>query len=78
MTAAAHAEGGAVPAQLAHCGFFNRNKPRSIPRPKGPSAGVNQNGLFSGIPFAGAMAAQDIANRPWRSEASDSRPAGPA
>lgn len=76
MTAAVHAEGGTVPAQLAHCGFFNRNKPRSIPWPKRPSAGVNQNDLFSGIPFAGAMTAQNIANRPWRSGASDSRPTG--
>lgn len=78
MTATVHAEGGAVLAQLAHCGFFNRNQPRCIPRPKGPSAGVNQNGLFSAIAFAGAMTVQDIANRPWRSVASDSRPAGPA
>ncbi|MGH8354773.1 MAG: NADH:flavin oxidoreductase [Pseudomonas sp.] len=61
LTAAVHAEGGAVSAQLAHCGGFSRNKPRTIPRPKGPSAGINQYGLFSGIPFTGAMTAQDIA-----------------
>ena len=61
LTAAVHAEGGAVSAQLAHCGGFSRNKPRNIPRPKGPSAGINQYGLFSGIPFAGAMTARDIA-----------------
>lgn len=60
LAAAVHAEGGAVSAQLSHCGFFSRNRPRNIPRPRGPSAGINQYGLFSGIPFAGAMGPQDI------------------
>ncbi len=61
LAAAVHAEGGAVSAQLSHCGFFSRNRPRNIPRPRGPSAGINQYGLFSGIPFAGAMGPDDIA-----------------
>lgn len=57
---AVHREGGAVSAQLAHCGFFSRTRPRNIPRPRGPSAGINQYGLFTGVPFAGAMGAADI------------------
>ncbi|WP_435605775.1 NADH:flavin oxidoreductase [Pseudomonas knackmussii] len=60
LTAAVHREGGAVSAQLAHCGFFSRTKPLNIPRPRGPSACINQYGLFSGVPFSGAMGAADI------------------
>ncbi|MNO80409.1 NADH oxidase [compost metagenome] len=60
LAAAVHREGGAISAQLAHCGFFSRIKPLNIPRPKGPSACINQYGLFSGVPFAGAMTAADI------------------
>ena len=60
LAAAVHAEGGAVSAQLAHCGYFTRNKPRNIPRPRGPSACINQYGVFSGVPFGGAMDSTDI------------------
>ncbi|MDH4570958.1 NADH:flavin oxidoreductase [Pseudomonas sp. BN414] len=60
LTAAVHAEGGAISAQLAHCGYFSRNRPQNIPRPRGPSACINQYGLFSGIPFGGAMSIADI------------------
>lgn len=60
LTAAVHREGGAVSAQLAHCGFFSRTKPLTIPRPRGPSACINQYGLFSGVPFSGAMGMADI------------------
>ncbi|MBM7060344.1 NADH:flavin oxidoreductase [Pseudomonas sp. UL073] len=58
---AVHAEGGAVSAQLSHCGGFSRTKPATQPRPKGPHAGINQYGVFSGVPFSGAMTAGDIA-----------------
>ncbi|MCY1279075.1 Metal reductase [compost metagenome] len=61
LASAVHAEGGAVSAQLAHCGYFTRNKPRNIPRPRGPSACINQYGVFSGVPFGGAMDSTDIA-----------------
>jgi len=57
LAEAVHREGGAISAQLAHCGFFSRTRPQNIPRPRGPSAGINQYGLFSGVPFAGAMGA---------------------
>lgn len=57
---AVHREGGALSAQLAHCGFFSRTRPLNIPRPRGPSACINQYGLFSGVPFAGAMGSADI------------------
>ncbi|SDH71528.1 NADH:flavin oxidoreductase [Pseudomonas panipatensis] len=60
LAGAVHREGGAVSAQLAHCGFFSRNKPLNIPRPKGPSACFNQYGMLSGVPFAGAMTGADI------------------
>ncbi|MHC5348850.1 NADH:flavin oxidoreductase [Pseudomonas sp. A46] len=60
LAEAVHAEGGAVSAQLAHCGYFSRNKPRGIPRPRGPSACINQYGVFSGVPFGGAMDRKDI------------------
>jgi len=60
LTAAVHAEGGAVSAQLAHCGHFSRNKPRNFPRPRGPSRCVNQYGLLSGLPLGGGMSAADI------------------
>ncbi|WP_152222966.1 tRNA-dihydrouridine synthase [Pseudomonas sp. SCB32] len=60
LAGAVHREGGAVSAQLAHCGFFSRNRPQNIPRPRGPSACINQYGLFSGVPFAGAMGDADI------------------
>lgn len=60
LTAAVHGEGGAVSAQLAHCGNFSRNRPRNIPRPRGPSLCVNQYGLLSGLPLGGAMSAADI------------------
>lgn len=61
LAAAVHAEGGAISAQLAHCGGFSRNRPPNIPRPRGASAGINSYGLFSGLPFAGAMNELDIA-----------------
>lgn len=60
LTAAVHGEGGAVSAQLAHCGNFSRNRPRNIPRPRGPCLCVNQYGLLSGLPLGGAMSAADI------------------
>lgn len=60
LASAVHREGGAVSAQLAHCGFFSRTRPLNIPRPRGPSACVNPYGLFSGVPFSGAMTAADI------------------
>ncbi|MBT8766114.1 NADH:flavin oxidoreductase [Metapseudomonas boanensis] len=61
LASAVHAEGGAVSAQLAHCGYFSRNKPLNIPRPRGPSACINQYGVFSGVPIGGAMDSSDIA-----------------
>lgn len=55
-----HAHGGAVSAQLAHCGGFKRSKPVEARRPLGPSAGINQYGLLSGVPLSGAMGAADF------------------
>lgn len=60
LSAAVHAEGGALSAQLAHCGGFSRNRPRNIPRPRGPSVAVNQYGLLSGLPLTGAMGPADL------------------
>lgn len=60
LATAVHEHGGAVSGQLSHCGFFSRNKPQDSRRPLGPSPVLNQYGLFSGIPFGGAMGAKDM------------------
>ncbi|GAA4883822.1 NADH:flavin oxidoreductase [Ferrimonas pelagia] len=57
---AVHAEGGKISGQLSHCGFFSRNKPKNIPRPRGPSVTFNHYGAFSGLPIGGAMSHADI------------------
>lgn len=56
-----HAEGGAVSGQLAHCGGFSRARPVRQRRPLGPSGGINEYGLLSGLPFKGAMTPADMA-----------------
>ncbi len=60
LTAAVHREGGAISAQLAHCGGFSRNRPRNVRRPLGPVRGINEYGIFSGVPLRGAMTQRDI------------------
>lgn len=60
LASSVHDQGGAVSGQLSHCGFFSRNKPRDSRRPLGPSPVLNQYGLFSGIPFGGAMGIKDM------------------
>lgn len=57
---AVHAEGGAVSGQLAHCGSFSRARPTLQRRPLGPNGGINAYGLLSGVPFMGAMQADDF------------------
>lgn len=57
---AVHAQGGAVSGQLAHCGGFKRSTPVEARRPLGPSAGINQYGLLSGVPLSGAMGPDDF------------------
>ncbi|WP_395407537.1 NADH:flavin oxidoreductase [Pseudoduganella sp. UC29_106] len=61
LAEAVHAEGGAVSGQLAHCGGFKRNTPVEARRPLGPSGGINQYGLLSGVPLSGAMGKEDFA-----------------
>ncbi len=61
MTDAVHREGAAASLQLGHCGYFSKNSELTIPRPLGPSFRVNEYGLMSGLPFAGAMTESDIA-----------------
>jgi 2,4-dienoyl-CoA reductase-like NADH-dependent reductase (Old Yellow Enzyme family) len=61
LTDAVHAAGAAVSLQLGHCGFFSKNTALPGRRPLGPSFIVNQYGLMSGMPFARAMTASDIA-----------------
>lgn len=60
LTSAVHAAGAAVSIQLGHCGFFSRNT--ALPRrcSLGPSPGINQYGLMSGVPFTRAMTTADI------------------
>jgi 2,4-dienoyl-CoA reductase-like NADH-dependent reductase (Old Yellow Enzyme family) len=61
LTDAVHREGAAASIQLTHCGYFTRNTRLTGRRPLGPSFRVNEYGLMSGVPFAGAMTAADIA-----------------
>lgn len=61
VTDAVHREGAAASIQLGHCGYFSKNQELTIPRPLGPSFRVNEYGLMSGLPFAGAMTDSDIA-----------------
>jgi 2,4-dienoyl-CoA reductase-like NADH-dependent reductase (Old Yellow Enzyme family) len=60
LTAAVHAEGAAASIQLSHCGSFSRNRDLTVRRPLGPSARLNEYGLMSGLPFAGAMTVGDV------------------
>jgi 2,4-dienoyl-CoA reductase-like NADH-dependent reductase (Old Yellow Enzyme family) len=61
LTDAVHREGAAASLQLSHCGYFSRNTEMAARRPLGPSFRVNEYGLMSGLPFAGAMTEADIA-----------------
>ena len=61
LTDAVHSEGAAVSIQLGHCGFFSRNTALPGRRSIGPSFRINEYGLMSGVPFARAMTAADIA-----------------
>jgi 2,4-dienoyl-CoA reductase-like NADH-dependent reductase (Old Yellow Enzyme family) len=60
VTDAVHSEGAAASIQLGHCGYFSKNKELTIPRPLGPSFRINEYGLMSGLPFAGAMTESNI------------------
>ncbi len=60
ISEAVHAEGGAVAAQLGHCGYFSKNTELTIPRPLGPSGRFNELGVMRGIPFSGGMTKADI------------------
>ena len=56
-----HSTGARVSGQMAHCGYFTKNKNlQRLKRPKGPSKQLNLLGLPAGIPFAEAMSIQDI------------------
>lgn len=61
VTDAVHGEGAAVSLQLGHCGAFSKSKGLRPWGPLGPSFGVNAYGVMSGVPFARAMAASDLA-----------------
>jgi len=61
LSGAVHAEGAAVSIQLGHCGFFSRNTSLPWRCSLGPSSGINQYGLMSGVPYTRAMTAADIA-----------------
>ena len=56
-----HAAGARVSGQMAHCGYFSKNKElQRLKRPLGPSARFNPLGVGAGMPFAGAMTLADI------------------
>jgi 2,4-dienoyl-CoA reductase-like NADH-dependent reductase (Old Yellow Enzyme family) len=60
ITDAVHREGAAASIQLSHCGYFSRDRESGARRPLGPSFRLNEYGLMSGLPFAGAMAEADL------------------
>jgi 2,4-dienoyl-CoA reductase-like NADH-dependent reductase (Old Yellow Enzyme family) len=50
-----------ISGQMTHCGNFSKNrKLQRLKRPLGPSRQFNMLGAPAGLPFAGAMTAQDI------------------
>lgn len=56
-----HSTGAKVSGQLAHCGYFSKNKNlERLKRPLGPSRRFNSLGLTIGRPFSGAMSEADI------------------
>ena len=61
VTATVHAEGAAASIQLTHCGHFSRNRALRGRGPLGPSFGINQYGLMSGVPFGYAMRESEMA-----------------
>lgn len=60
LTAAVHAEGGAVSLQLGHCGYFSRNSELPGGRSLGPSRRLNEYGLLAGVPLSRAMTEADL------------------
>lgn len=63
MIARLHATGAKVSGQLGHCGNFSKNRAFEGKRPLGPSRAINSLGLAYGLPFAGALTTQQIAER---------------
>jgi 2,4-dienoyl-CoA reductase-like NADH-dependent reductase (Old Yellow Enzyme family) len=61
VTDAVHAERGAASLQLAHCGFFSKNRAADGRWPRGPSLTLNPYGASAGMPIAPAMTEADIA-----------------
>jgi 2,4-dienoyl-CoA reductase-like NADH-dependent reductase (Old Yellow Enzyme family) len=57
------ATGTRVSGQLGHCGNFTKNREFSGRRPLGPSRAINSFGIGAGMPFAGALTVQQIAER---------------
>lgn len=56
-----HATGAKVSGQMGHCGHFSKNKNlQRSKRPLGPSGGINNLGMLSGMPFTSAMQEKDI------------------
>lgn len=55
VTAAVHAEGGAVAIQLAHCGGFTKDTSAGRPMPRGPSWALNAYGALVGRPLVRSM-----------------------
>lgn len=60
---AVHATGAKMSGQLCHAGGFSKNSKMTIPRPKGPSFGINTYGIAAGYPFAGALTVPEIKER---------------
>ena len=61
VTDAVHGEGAAASLQLAHCGFFTKNRDRSVRYPLSASPTINPYGFTAGLWRARAMSEDDIA-----------------
>jgi len=60
VTDAVHAEGAAASLQLAHCGFFTKNREITLPRPLSASAVPNPYGFTVGLGRSQAMTEADM------------------
>ena len=56
-----HKRGGRASIQLAHCGFFKKDKVNGK-SPISPSSQFNKLGVFTGLPLSKTMSLQDIEN----------------
>jgi 2,4-dienoyl-CoA reductase-like NADH-dependent reductase (Old Yellow Enzyme family) len=60
LSAAVHAQGGAVMMQLTHCGYFTKNQELRFKRSLAPSTRINLYGILGGIFLSRSMTGEDM------------------